>query len=97
MTITTLKEIIGNPVTVFNSLDPSTQATIIWTTGLLLLILAACIVIGITKNTAKTAVGSNTKDAKMSTEGITGNVLIGGTLLVGIIVIGIALGLIMGI
>ena len=95
--ITTLREIIGNPIDVFNGLDESTRTTVSWALGLILLILAVCVVVGISKNTAKTAIGSSTQNAKMSTSGIQDNILLGATILVGVIILGIAFGLIMGI
>jgi divalent metal cation (Fe/Co/Zn/Cd) transporter len=95
--ISSLRDIIGNPVTVFNGLEPSTKSIISWTLGLMLLVLAICVVVGVSSNTAKTAVGKKTQNAKLSTSGIMDNINIGATLLVGIIILGIAFGLIMGI
>ncbi len=95
--ITTLPEMIGNPITVFNGLDAGTRTTVTWALGLLVLALAICVVVGVSKNTIKTSIGSNTKDAKMSTAGITDNILIALTIIVGVVVLGISFGLIMGI
>lgn len=95
--ITTLPEIIGNPITVFNGLDVGSRTTITWALGLLILALAICVIVGVSKNTIKSSIGSNTKDAKMSTEGITDNIAIALTIIVGVVVIGVSFGLIMGI
>jgi len=97
MNISSLRDIIGDPVTVFNGFEPSTQSIISWTLGLMLLVLAICVVVGVSSNTAKTAFGKKTQNAKMSTSGIMDNINIGATLLIGIIILGIAFGLIMGI
>lgn len=95
--ITTLPEIIGNPITVYNGLDVGSRTTITWALGLLILALAICVIVGVSKNTIKSSIGSNTKNAKMSTEGITDNIAIALTIIVGVVVIGVSFGLIMGI
>ncbi len=95
--ITSLWGIIGDPVAAFNDLDASTKSTIQWALAILLVATLICVVFGISKNSMKAAVGSSSKDAKMTTSGITDNIMIGATILVGIIILGVAIGLIMGI
>ncbi len=95
--ITSLWGIIGDPIEAFNDLDASTKTTIQWALAILLVATIICVVFGIAKNSMKAAVGSSSKDAKMTTSGITDNIMIGATILVGIIILGVAIGLIMGI
>jgi len=95
--ITSLWGIIGDPIAAFNSLDASTKGTIQWASAILLVALIICVLFGVVKNSMKSAVGSSSKDAKMTTAGITDNIQIGITLLVGIIILGVAIGLIMGL
>lgn len=95
--ITSLWGIIGNPIDSFNSLDSSTRSMIQWGLGLLLVALIICVAFGVVKNAVKTSIGSSSKDAKLTTSGITDNISIGLTLLIGIIILGVAIGLIMGL
>jgi hypothetical protein len=95
--ITSLWGLIGNPIDSFNSLDPSTRSLVQWGLGLLLVALIICVAYGVVKNAAKTSVGSSSKDAKLTTSGITDNINIGLTLLVGVIILGVAIALIMGL
>jgi len=95
--ITSLWGIIGNPIEAFNDLDVSTKSTIQWALAILLVATIICVVFGIAKNSMKSAVGSSSKDAKMTTAGITDNIMIGVTIIIGIIILGVAIGLITGI
>lgn len=92
--ITSLWGLIGDPVKAFNALDPSTKTTVQGFLGLLVLALIVCVFFGISKNTMKTAVGSSTKNAKMTTSGISDNLIIGVTLILGIIILGISIGIV---
>lgn len=95
--ITSLWGIIGNPIDSFNSLDSSTRSTVQWGLGLLLVALVICVAYGVVKNSAKTSIGSSSKDAKLTTSGITDNINIGATLLIGIIILGVAIAMITGL
>ncbi len=95
--ITSLWGLIGNPIDAFNSLDASTRSLVQWGLALLLVALIICVAYGVVKNAAKTAVGSSSKDAKLTTSGITDNINIGLTILIGIIILGIAIALITGL
>lgn len=92
--ITSLWGLIGDPVKAFNALDPSTKTTVQGFLGLLALALIVCVFFGISKNTMKTAVGSSSKNAKMTTSGISDNLIIGVTLILGIIILGISIGIV---
>jgi len=91
--ITSMWGIIGNPVDAFNSLDGNTRGIIQWGLALLAVATIVAIFFGISKNTINTSVGSKTKDAKMSTSGIQGNIMIIITAIVGIIALGVGIGL----
>lgn len=95
--ITSLPELIGSPISVFNNLPKTSQDTIIWFLGLLALTLIICIFIGVSKNIIKTSVGSSTKDAKLSTGGVLDNISILVVIIVGSLVIGVGGALILGL
>jgi len=95
--ITSLPELIGSPIAVFNNLPKASQDTIIWFLGLLALTLIICIFIGVSKNIIKTSVGSSTKDAKLSTGGVMDNISILIVIIVGSLVIGVGGALILGL
>jgi len=95
--ITSMWGIIGNPIDAFNAFDTSTKTTLQWGTAVLVIATFLCVLFGTSKNTMKTSVGSKTKDAKMSTSGIQDNIMILITALVGIIVLGVAIGLFTGL
>ncbi len=95
--ITSLPELIGSPISVFNKLPKASQDTIIWFLGLLALTLIICIFIGVSKNIIKTSVGSSTKDAKLSTGGVLDNISILIVIIVGSLVIGVGGALILGL
>ena len=94
--ITSLPELIGNPIKVFNSLPKASQETLIWFLGLLALVLIISVFIGVSKNIVRTSVGGSTKDAKMSTAGVLDNINILVVIIVGALVIGVGGALILG-
>ncbi len=95
--ITSMWGLIGDPVAAFNGLDSSTKGMIQWTLALLIIATIICVFFGISKNTMKTSIGSKNKDAKMTTAGITDNIGIVVTLIVGTIVLGVAIAVLTGL
>ncbi len=95
--ITSMWGIIGNPIDAFNTFDKSTKTTLQWGLAVLVIATVVAVFFGTSKNTIVTSVGSKTKDAKMTTSGIQDNIMILVTALVGIIVLGVAIGLFAGL
>ncbi len=95
--ITSMWGLIGDPIAAFNNLDSSTKGMIQWALALVVIATIICVFFGISKNTMKTAIGAKNKDAKMSTSGITDNIGIVVTVIVGTIVLGVAIAILTGL
>ncbi len=95
--ITSMWGLIGDPVAAFNDLDSSTKGMIQWALALVVIATVICIFFGTSKNAMKTSIGAKNKDAKMTTSGITDNIMIVVTVIVGVIVLGVGIAILTGL
>lgn len=87
-TATNPKDIIGNPVSTFNSLPDSTRSGVLLVTGLVFLGALLCVIYAIMVAVGKSTIGASSSDAKMRSEGIGSLLTIAAVVLIAIMVLG---------
>lgn len=86
--ITAPKDLLGDPIATFNGLPDSTRSGILLVTGLVFLGALLCVIYGVLVAVGKTTVGETTQNAKIRNEGVSAILIIAGTVVVAIIVLG---------